>query len=125
MLGAKLRVLRKKHNYTLADVGNRTGLSVSFLSDIERGRARPSLDTLEKLAACYDTTVNDLLAGVDIGSASTTSYPPGFAEFLRETDVDEELVGLLLRVERRARRRAQTPEDWREDYYSLKKILGR
>jgi transcriptional regulator with XRE-family HTH domain len=126
MLGARLRAIRKQQGYTLADVGSKTGLSVSFLSDIERGRTRPSLDTLEKLATYYQLTINDLLEGVDADMlASNTGYPPSFEEFRKETDIEPELVDLLMRVERRATRRAQTKEDWRQYYYSLKTILGR
>ena len=122
-LGARLRMLRKRRRYTLVDVSDETGLSVSFLSDIERGRTRPSLDTLEKLASFYQMTINELLGEVDLDRDIRAL--PGFDEFLKQTEVDEELVDLLLRVERRARERAQTPEHWREYYYSLKKILGR
>jgi len=126
MLGAKLRAIRKHHGYTLADVGARTGLSVSFLSDVERGRTRPSLDTLEKLAACYQVTIEDLLGGIDADALSANrEYPPGFEEFLSETEVEPELVDLLMKVERRAKQRAQTKEDWMQYYYSLKAILGR
>jgi transcriptional regulator with XRE-family HTH domain len=125
-LGTRLRMLRKARGYTLADVSKETDLSVSFLSDIERGHTKPSLDSLEKLAACYQLTVNDLLDEVDFGTfASETIYPPGFAEFLEQTEVEEDLKELLLQAEHRARRRAQTAEDWKEYYYSLKRILGR
>jgi len=125
MLGARLRAIRKQQGYTLADVGGKTGLSVSFLSDIERGRTRPSLDTLEKLATCYRLTINNLLDGVDSDAlASSTGYPSGFEEFTKETEVEPELMDLLVRVERRASQRAQTKEDWKRYYYSLKAILG-
>jgi transcriptional regulator with XRE-family HTH domain len=126
MLGARLRAIRKQRGNTLADVGTQTGLSVSFLSDIERGRTRPSLDTLEKLATYYQCTINDLLEGVDADTlGSNGGYPPGFEEFLREKVIEPELVDLLMRVERRSTRHAQTKEDWRQYYYSLKTILGR
>ena len=121
MLGAKLRVLRNNRQYTLADVGKETGLSVSFLSDVERGRTKPSLDTLQKLAACYQTSVNELLREGDIDA----SYPPGFEKFISETPIDADLIDLLLSADHRAKTKAQTPEDWREFYYTLKRILGR
>jgi len=126
MLGAKLRALRKRQGRTLADVGSETGLSVSFLSDIERGRARPSLDSLEKLASYYQLALNDLLDGMDTDTISTdTKYPPGFEEFLNQIEVEPDLVDLLMKVERRAKQRAQTKEDWIQYYYSLRSVLGR
>ena len=42
-IGERLRWLRQKRNMTLRDVMCFTGLSVSHLSEIERGRAKPSL----------------------------------------------------------------------------------
>jgi len=126
-LGSELRRLRKSRRLTLAKVGDATQLSVSFLSDVERGRTKPSLDTLEKLAACYQVSVNDILMDTEFGVSPTeTVYPPGFEEFLEEMgeEVSEEMKDLLLRIEHRARQRAQTKEDWRRFYYSLKTILG-
>jgi len=126
-LGNELRRLRKSRRLTLANVGKETGLSVSFLSDVERGRTKPSLDTLEKLAACYGVSVNDILLDTEFGSSGDEKeYPPGFQEFLDEIggSVDEEMEDLLLRAENRAKRSARTKEDWLRMYYSLKTLLG-
>jgi len=126
-LGSELRRLRKKQGFTLAQVGKETDLSISFLSDVERGRTRPSLDTLEKLAACYHISVNDILADTEFGvTSSEKEYPPGFPEFLQEIGgtIDDEMEDLLLRTENRAKRSAQTKEDWLKMYYSLKTLLG-
>jgi len=126
MLGAKLRALRKKYGYTLVDVGRQTELSVSFLSDIERNRTNPSLETLKRLAACYQVTINELLEGVDTETREESNkYPPGFEEFCKEVEVEPEFIDLLMRVERRANSRAETKEQWKQYYYSLKTILGR
>jgi transcriptional regulator with XRE-family HTH domain len=125
MLGAKLRVLRKKQRYTLAEVGQKTGLSVSFLSDVERGRTGPSLETLHKLADCYDTPVQHLLEDLDAAETRPgTNYPPGFAEFLNSVPADEALISLTLKVEKLAERRATTKEDWLTYYYALKAIIS-
>jgi transcriptional regulator with XRE-family HTH domain len=48
-----LRWLRKMREMTLKETSKKSGLSVSFLSDMERGRVRPSLETLQKLAITY------------------------------------------------------------------------
>lgn len=49
----ELRALRVAHRKTLATLAEASGLSVSFLSDVERGRTDPSLETLRKIAAAY------------------------------------------------------------------------
>lgn len=126
-LGSELRRLRKNQRLKLVEVSEKTGLSVSFLSDIERGRTKPSLDTLEKLSACYQISVNDIFKETDFGTAeSEKSYPTGFTDFLEVVggSIDEEMEDLLLRTENRSKRRAQTKEDWLKLYYSLKTILG-
>lgn len=57
LLSRRLKEKRKECGLKLTQVNERTGLSISFLSDVEVGRSRPSLDTLEKLAECYGTTI--------------------------------------------------------------------
>jgi transcriptional regulator with XRE-family HTH domain len=56
-----IRIARKQRDMTLAQVAERTGLSVSFLSDLERGRTDPSLSSLRRLAACYGVKAASLL----------------------------------------------------------------
>lgn len=45
--------LRDAAGFTLMELAEKTGLSASFLSDIERGRTDPSMKTLRKLAAAF------------------------------------------------------------------------
>lgn len=52
-----LQLMRQSHNWTLREVAGKTGLSISYLSDLERGRTLPSIETLEKLAAVYGMTL--------------------------------------------------------------------
>ena len=42
MIGGKIKLIRKSYNITLKELSNRTGLSVSFLSNIERNTASPT-----------------------------------------------------------------------------------
>jgi DNA-binding transcriptional MerR regulator/quercetin dioxygenase-like cupin family protein len=59
-LGARLRALRTAAGRSLAEVATASGLSVSFLSAVERGQANPSVGNLFKLADAYGTTVPGL-----------------------------------------------------------------
>jgi DNA-binding transcriptional MerR regulator/quercetin dioxygenase-like cupin family protein len=59
-IGIHLRALRTRQGLSLADVAERTGLSISFLSAVERGQASISLGNLFKLADAYGTTVPGL-----------------------------------------------------------------
>lgn len=50
-LGDELRSVRKAHGLTLQELAEASGKSVSFLSKIERGRARPSVTALQDIAS--------------------------------------------------------------------------
>ncbi len=50
MIGAKVKNLRTKNNYSLRKLAKETGLSHSFISDIEHDRCRPSINSLLVLA---------------------------------------------------------------------------
>lgn len=58
----KIKSLRKEKKITLTELGEKTGYSASFLSQIERGTNRPSLEALRKIADALDVTVASLLA---------------------------------------------------------------
>lgn len=59
-MGPRLRVIRTNLSLSLAEVAERTGLSISFLSAVERGQSSISLGNLFKLADAYGTTVPGL-----------------------------------------------------------------
>lgn len=62
-LGRRLRGLRTERGWSLAHVAERSGLSISFLSSVERGTSSISVGNLFKVADAYGTTVPRL--GVD------------------------------------------------------------
>lgn len=62
-LGSTLRRMRVGRGLTLVRVADAAGLSHSFLSQLERGLARPSMASLERLAAALGTSSVELLAG--------------------------------------------------------------
>lgn len=59
-LGATIRELRQNRAMTLADLANRSTLSIGLLSRLENGGGNPSLLTLTKLAAALDVPVVSL-----------------------------------------------------------------
>jgi transcriptional regulator with XRE-family HTH domain len=56
-VGPQVRRLRKERELTLAQVAQRTGLNVGYLSQIENDKASPSLETLAALAAAMDVPI--------------------------------------------------------------------
>src|SRR2546428_5928057 len=120
-LHERLRQVRKERRMTLLQVREETGLSVSYLSDLERGRtSNPSLEILERLAKCYKMTLVDLLSGLDErGKSTPAALAPGLAALLKEREIDEEWAHMLNRIELRGKR-PQTKDDWRELYLHLR-----
>ena len=52
--GNKLRLVRERKNMTLKDVAGKAGVSESLISQIERNRVSPSIDTLIAIANTLD-----------------------------------------------------------------------
>jgi quercetin dioxygenase-like cupin family protein len=59
-LGRRLRSLRTSRRLSLAEISSRAGLSISFLSAVERGQSGISLANLIKLADAFGTSVPGL-----------------------------------------------------------------
>jgi transcriptional regulator with XRE-family HTH domain len=55
-VGAALRMERIKQHWTLKEVADKAGISVSYLSDVERGKTLPTLLTLGALAKAMGQT---------------------------------------------------------------------
>lgn len=60
-LGGKVRARRHDCGLTLTDLANRTGLSIGFLSQVERDITAPSLSSLALIASALDTRVHDFI----------------------------------------------------------------
>ena len=60
-VAARLRELRHRSGYTLTELAERAGVSLSTLSRLESGQRRPTLDLLLPLARIYQVTLDDLV----------------------------------------------------------------
>jgi DNA-binding transcriptional MerR regulator/quercetin dioxygenase-like cupin family protein len=58
--GRPLRRIRQRLGWSLRQASDRAGLSVSFLSALERGVSGASIATLQRLTAAYGTTIQEL-----------------------------------------------------------------
>jgi len=59
-VGERLRAIRRIRRCTLRTVAERSGLSESFLSQVERGRANASIASLRRIAEALGVSVADL-----------------------------------------------------------------
>ncbi len=61
MLGEKIKKTRNEKGFSLRDLAAMVDLSASFLSQIEQGKASPSIENLKKIANCLDVRVSYLI----------------------------------------------------------------
>src|SRR2546427_4215628 len=59
-VGERLRALRRSRRATLRTVAERSGLSESFLSQVERGRSSASIESLRRVAEALGVSMADL-----------------------------------------------------------------
>lgn len=126
-LNERLKELRKEREFTLKKLAEISELSVSYLSDIERGRTVPTLSTLETIASALNVTIIDLLSGVDFaGEQTAASLPQGLVELKRDPtygdQITPEWVETLSKIQMRGKR-PETKDDWLMLFLQLKKIL--
>jgi transcriptional regulator with XRE-family HTH domain len=72
-IGAQLRQLRTRRGMSLAQVAENVGISVGFLSALERSQMSGSVGTLRKLARFYKTNILDFF---DASGASGRQVRP-------------------------------------------------
>ena len=64
-LGARLREVRRQRGITLKQVAEAVGVTESFVSQVERGTANPSVATLRRMAEALGETVASLFVGAE------------------------------------------------------------
>ncbi|MEI3614212.1 cupin domain-containing protein [Pseudogracilibacillus sp. SO30301A] len=64
--GNKFRVIRKKHGLSLQQLSDKSGVSVSMISQIERNNVDPTMTTLYKLCQGLDITIASLFTSSDV-----------------------------------------------------------
>jgi transcriptional regulator with XRE-family HTH domain len=75
-LGSRIRDERRKRKLTLEVLSQKTELSKSFLSQIERGLAQPSISSLKRIAREFGMSVVDLFPSESGLENQVGSIPP-------------------------------------------------
>jgi transcriptional regulator with XRE-family HTH domain len=83
-LGDMLRKFRLQRNLTLAELSEKSGVSISFISQVENGKNMPSLETLKALAKALHITIEVLVLTNSIS-------PEEEQEFLLQLKNDPEM----------------------------------
>jgi len=60
-IGSKIKELRQKMKMSRKDFSQAAGISASYLSEIERGLKRPTVDIILKISKAFNLKVSELL----------------------------------------------------------------
>ena len=60
-LAKKIKILRITNDWTQKELADMIGVKSYTVSDIERGRSEPDIDTIKKLCVIFDVTSDELL----------------------------------------------------------------
>lgn len=68
LVGMRIRSLRTDRHATLSETAHAVGVSESLLSRIENGHRRPAADLVERLAAFFEVSVDDIASTADVAT---------------------------------------------------------
>ena len=80
-IGGKVKELRRTQNLTLRDLSDKTGLSIGFLSQFERGLTTIAVDSLQEIAKALDVPLSTLLT---LSSEEELTKGKSFSMFSKE-----------------------------------------
>ena len=126
----RLRLFREERGLRLADLEEKTGVSRGFLSELERGKKTPTLDTLKKLASGLQVSIQDLVGDEKQPEEASTpgeDLPPGLREFVEDmeakgTPIPKDHIAMLLGIHPR-RQTPPTAEDYAAVYHVIRKVF--
>jgi transcriptional regulator with XRE-family HTH domain len=95
-IGNQIRNLRSEKRLTLKDLGERTGVSPSMLSLVERGKTSPSIGTLVAISAALGVHMSDLIVDDESSSEELVSRHKNQDSFTTSFGVQR----TILRVDR-------------------------
>lgn len=73
--GEKMRAIREGKGIGLRKLAKELGVSPSFVSQIEKNKAQPSIDTLKRITASLDISISDLIDDPHALEATNVSRP--------------------------------------------------
>lgn len=92
MIGNNISTIRKQRGLTLSELAIRTGISKSYLSNIERNlKQNPSIQVMEKIASVLKVDLKILLKiAADVERQQVEREWLDLVEELRKTGIDKE-----------------------------------
>lgn len=127
--GQKIRELRQAKNMSLNRLAKRSGVSKSYLSQLENGGSTaPSAEILMKIAKPLYTTISELLCqDTTVLATDFIDLPRGLGRLIRESsvrlDIREEDVKMLRQIHYRGSV-PKLAEDWEQILQTIRLVVG-
>lgn len=127
VLGQTIRSLRLGKEWSLAQLGEDSGVSKAYLSDLENGNAgKPNIQYVYAVATALGVTLDDLLGDAKPKAhrrekRSVKELPAGLLELQQELGLTQEDVDMLAYVNFRGHR-PRDKEGWRFLLEALKMV---
>ena len=99
-IGKRVRDLRITVPITQEELAAKTGISVSFLSMIERGERRPTLKTLVVISEAMGVTLSQFFSEVKVPQENIGQTGPLLATRLEDLRLSQDQVEILIVVAR-------------------------
>ncbi len=102
-LSDRIRLLRISQSLNQKQLANQVGITQPFLSDIEKGKRRPSIEVLQKLCDALGCSADYLLNRSADGSKLEESSLPGgltpeILRIVKDRNITEDELKTALRV---------------------------
>jgi transcriptional regulator with XRE-family HTH domain len=126
-LGENIRYLRQGKNLSLADLAAKSGVSKTYISDLENGLGgRPNVQYLYKIATALETTIDALISlslkpsqRKTVPTVSKEPLPPGLEEFAKQEHLEPQQIDMLARLNFRGNR-PKNADAWKLIYDTIK-----
>ena len=89
-IGRQIRLARLQKNMTQTQLAELADLSVPYISHVERGKKRVSLEALVRIAQALEVTLDQLLSGVQ--PQDRAAYLPELGELLADCTLRERRI---------------------------------
>ena len=89
-IGRQIRTTRLRRKMTQAQLAEAADLSVPYISHVERGKKRVSLDALRRISQALDVTVDQILSGTQ--PQDKAAYLPEIGELFEDCTLCERRI---------------------------------
>src|SRR5665213_1195428 len=119
VLGQTIRSLRLGKEWSMAQLGEESGLSKAYLSDLENGSAgKPNIQYIYSISVVFGLTLNELLeegnarAEISRAKRKESDLPAGLKDLQGELKLSDDDVEVLAQINFRGKR-PKDKEGWR------------